>query len=323
MSATPVPVDRARLTRIARAAGRVGVLMGGRSAEREVSLKSGQAVLAALVAAGVEAVAVDWNGGLDLQLLERRFDRVFIALHGRGGEDGEVQALLELLGLPYTGSRMLGCALAMDKYRSKLAWLGAALPTPPYLLVEADARPGALADALGLPLMVKPAREGSSLGVSKVTTVDELPAALAHARGYDELVIAERCIVGGEYTLAIVDGRALPVIKLETPHAFYDYAAKYLVDSTRYLCPCGLDAAAEQAAAELGLAAFAALGGHGWGRVDFMRDLDGRNWLIELNTVPGMTDHSLVPMAARAAGISFGELVLAILGSSFPAGQQP
>lgn len=310
-------LDDARYERVCRDAGTVGVLMGGRSAEREVSLKSGAAVTAALRSAGISAEAIDWNGTLDGQLLDSDYARYFIALHGRGGEDGQVQAVLDLLGKPYTGTRVLGCALSMDKYRTKLAWLGAGLPTPPFVKLERGWRPGQLVDTLGLPLMIKPAREGSSFGVSKVGTADELPAAVAEAERYDSLVIAERCIVGGEYTLAIVAGQALPLIKLETPHDFYDYAAKYLVDTTRYLCPCGLDRAAEQAAAELGLAAFASVAGHGWGRVDFMRDADGQNWLIELNTVPGMTDHSLVPMAAREAGMSFEELVVTILASSF------
>lgn len=310
----------AEFERVRREAGKVGVLMGGLSAEREVSLRSGAAVTAALRQAGIAATAIDWNGRLDSQLLEDDCDRYFIALHGRGGEDGQVQAVLDLLGKPYTGTRVLGCALSMDKYRTKLAWLGAGLPTPPYVRLAPGWRAGAVADELGLPLMVKPAREGSSLGVSKVTAVDELPAAVATASSFDPLVLAERCIVGGEYTLSIVAGHALPIIKLETPHAFYDYAAKYLVDTTRYLCPCGLSVDEERAAATLGLAAFAAVGGHGWGRVDFMRDAAGCNWLIEINTVPGMTDHSLVPMAAQAAGLSFAELVVTILASSFAEG---
>ncbi len=309
--------DTASFARVCREAGRVGVLMGGSSAEREVSLKSGAAVTAALHEAGISAESIDWNGSLDSQLTNGDFDRYFIALHGRGGEDGQVQAVLDLLGKPYTGTRVLGCALSMDKYRSKLAWLGAGLPTPPFVKIERGWHPGAVVDALGLPLMIKPAREGSSLGVSKVDAADELAAAVAEAERYDSLVIAERCIIGGEYTLSIVAGQALPVIKLETPHAFYDYAAKYLVDTTRYLCPCGLDAQAERAAADLGLEAFTTLAGYGWGRVDFMRDSAGQNWLIELNTVPGMTDHSLVPMAAREAGMSFPELVVTILASSF------
>jgi len=318
-----LPPSAADLAAIAHRAGRVAVLLGGRSGEREVSLKSGAAVLAALRGAGVDATPIDWNGGLDAALLDGRFDRAFIVLHGRGGEDGQVQALLDLIGLPYTGTGVLGCALAMDKYRTKLAWLGAGLPTPPFRRIAADSDGAELIEALGLPLMIKPGREGSSLGVSKVTRAEELPAALVHARGYDDLVIAERCIVGGEYTVAVLHGGTLPAIKLETPHAFYDYAAKYLTDDTRYLCPCGLDARAEAAAAATALAAFDAVGASGWGRIDFMRDEAGQVWLIEANLVPGMTDHSLVPMAAAAAGLSFADLCLAILGTSFHAGREP
>jgi D-alanine-D-alanine ligase len=304
---------------VRRDAGRVGVLMGGSAAERDISLRSGRAVTAALVNGGIDATAIDWGGRLDRQLLDYDYDRYFIALHGRGGEDGQIQAALDLLGKPYTGTRVLGCALAMDKYRTKLAWSGAGLPTPPCVVVTHDWDAKTLLDVIGLPLMIKPAREGSSIGISKVTRADQLSEAVALARSYDELVIAERYIDGDEYTLSIAAGQALPIIKLETPHEFYDYAAKYSADSTRYLCPCGLDLADEQAAAALALHAFNVSAGHGWGRIDFMRDRAGRNWLIELNTVPGMTDHSLVPMAARQAGFSFEDLVLMILASSFPA----
>ncbi|MEQ8233081.1 MAG: D-alanine--D-alanine ligase [Gammaproteobacteria bacterium] len=301
---------------VVRAAGRVGVLMGGTSAEREISLKSGAAVTAALLAAGVDARAIDWQGALDATLLDADVDRFFIALHGRGGEDGQLQAVLELVGKPYTGSGVLGCALAMDKSRAKLAWLGAGLPTPPFEVVGGATDAAELLARLGSPLFVKPAREGSSIGVSKVDDAAALGAAIAAARHYDDDVIVEQAIDGGEYTLSIVDGRALPVIKLETARAFYDYQAKYVDDDTRYLCPCGLPEAEEAELAAIGLRAFAVLGARGWGRVDFMRDRAGRNWLIELNTVPGMTDHSLVPMAARAAGMSFEDLVVAILAAS-------
>jgi D-alanine-D-alanine ligase len=309
-------LDRGQLEAMAHAAGRVGVLMGGRSGEREVSLKSGLAVTAALCNAGVDATALDWAGTLDALLAYRAYDRFFIALHGRGGEDGQVQAALELLGLPYTGTGVAGCALAMDKYRSKLAWLGAGLPTPDFYVVDAASDAPSIIAALGLPLVVKPAREGSSLGVSKVKRAEDFAAAVNAARAFDPLVLAERFVDGDEYTLAIVAGQTLPIIRLETPHEFYDYAAKYLVDTTSYICPCGLSAADEAAAAALGLRAFEALDGGGWGRIDFMRDRQGRWWLIELNTVPGMTDHSLVPMAARHAGWSFEDLVVAILASS-------
>ena len=307
---------RRQLAEMVRVAGRVGVLMGGRSGEREVSLKSGQAVTTALCKAGIDATALDWAGSLDALLAYRAYDRFFIALHGRGGEDGQVQAALELLGLPYTGTGVTGCAIAMDKYRSKLAWLGAGLPTPDFYVIEPHSDTHAIIAALGLPLIVKPAREGSSLGVSKVKSAQEFAAAVDAARRFDTLVLAERFVAGAEYTLSIVAGQTLPIIRLETPHEFYDYAAKYLVDTTSYICPCGLTQVEEAHAATLGLRAFEALDGCGWGRVDFMRDEQGQLWLIELNTVPGMTDHSLVPMAARQAGWSFEELVVAILISS-------
>ena len=316
-------LDRRQLEQMVREAGRVGVLMGGRSGEREVSLKSGQAVTTALCNAGVDATALDWAGSLDALLQYRAYDRFFVALHGRGGEDGQVQAALDLLGLPYTGTGVAGCAIAMDKYRSKLAWLGAGLPTPDFHVVEPDSDVQAIIADLGLPLVVKPAREGSSLGVAKVKRAQDFTAAVSAARAFDELVLAERFVDGAEYTLAIVAGQTLPIIRLETPHEFYDYAAKYLVDTTSYICPCGLSVTDEAAAAALGLRAFKVLDGSGWGRVDFMHDLQGRLWLIELNTVPGMTDHSLVPMAARQAGWSFEDLVVAILASSRAREAQP
>ncbi len=304
---------------IVAAAGGVAVLMGGPSAEREVSLKSGAAVLAALTRAGVDAWGVDWQGDLMAALAARRPDRAFIALHGRGGEDGQVQGALQIAGIPYTGSGVLGCALSMDKIRSKWIWSTLGLPTPDFVVIDAadtvDAQ--ALVERLGLPLAVKPSREGSSLGVSKVERVEDVLPAIAHARAFDAQILAERWISGGEYTLSIVDGVLLPMIKLETPHTFYDYEAKYLVDTTRYLCPCGLPAELERATAALGLRAFAACGASGWGRVDFMFDRDLKPWLIELNSVPGMTDHSLVPMAAGRHGWPFEQLVLRILRSSF------
>lgn len=306
---------------IAAAAGGVAVLMGGPSAERAVSLKSGAAVLAALTRAGVDAWGIDWQGDLMDALGTRRPDRVFIALHGRGGEDGQVQGALQIAGIPYTGSGVLGCALSMDKIRSKWIWRSLGLPTPDFVVIDADEAvdPDALVARLGLPLVVKPSREGSSIGVSKVERVAELLPAIAHARHFDAQILAERWITGGEYTLSIVDGLALPMIKLETPRQFYDYEAKYQSDDTRYLCPCGLAPAIETATAEIALRAFAALGASGWGRVDFMFDAELRPWLIELNSVPGMTDHSLVPMAAARHGWSFESLVLRILQSSFGA----
>lgn len=304
---------------IVAAAGGVAVMMGGTSAERAVSLKSGAAVLAALQRVGVEAWGIDWQGDLTTAFAARRPARVFIALHGRGGEDGQIQGALQVAGIPYTGSGVLGCALSMDKIRSKWIWHSLGLPTPDFVVIERedDVEPASLVARLGLPLVVKPSREGSSIGVSKVETLAELPAAVALARRHDAQVLAERWITGGEYTLSVVGGIALPMIKLETPRQFYDYEAKYQSDSTRYLCPCGLPAGVEAAAADIALRAFAALGASGWGRVDFMFDTELQPWLIELNSVPGMTDHSLVPMAAARYGWSFEQLVLRILQTSF------
>ncbi|MDT8404323.1 D-alanine--D-alanine ligase [Sulfuriflexus sp.] len=295
--------------------GKVAVLMGGNSAEREVSLHSGQAVLAALRARGVDAYAVDPASDNVHDLPAAGYTRAFIILHGRGGEDGAMQAVLESIGLPYTGSRVLGSALSMDKLRCKWLWQGAGLPTPAWrvLKTEEDAEQ---AGELGLPLMVKPAREGSSIGISKVESVDRLKDAWVFARQYDDSVIAEQFIDGEEYTVTILAGEALPVIRLQTPREFYDYEAKYQSNDTRYLCPCGLAADAEVAMQQLAMQAAEVAAVEGWGRVDLMRDAQGNNWLIEVNTVPGMTDHSLVPMAAQAAGIEFDELVMRILATS-------
>jgi D-alanine-D-alanine ligase len=293
--------------------GKVAVLFGGRSAEREVSLKSGSAVLAALQKSGVDAHAFD-PAQRDLSDLKKeKFERVFIALHGRFGEDGTVQGALELLGIPYTGSGVMASAIAMDKWRTKLIWQAMGLPIPEYEALTAPSDWNALADHLDLPLFIKPANEGSSVGVSKVKTVEQLPLAYAEAAKHDKVVIAESYVSGGEYTVAILNGRALPVIKIEPANEFYDYEAKYLRDDTRYLCPCGLDAKAEAEMQELAQQAFALIGGQGWGRVDFLRGEDGKAYLLEINTSPGMTDHSLVPMAARQAGIDFQQLVLQIL----------
>ena len=296
--------------------GRVAVLMGGDSAEREISLQSGQAVLEALRRSGIEAEAIDPDATVCQRLQEGGFDRVFIALHGRGGEDGQIQGLLERLGLPYTGSGVLGSALAMDKHRSKLVWRAQGLPTPPARLVDEASDPAELAAELGLPLMVKPAREGSSIGASKISRVEELLPAIRAARRLDPLVLAERWITGGEYTVPVLQGRALPMIRLQPAREFYDYVAKYQDEGTRYHCPCGLDEERERELQELALEAYAVLDGSGWGRIDLMLDGEGEPWLIEANTVPGMTSHSLVPMAAKAAGIGFDELVLAILETS-------
>ncbi|MDD4929674.1 MAG: D-alanine--D-alanine ligase [Gallionella sp.] len=296
--------------------GKVAVLSGGRSAEREVSLKSGAAVLAALQKSGVDAHAFD-PALMNLQALaDEGFDRVFIALHGRFGEDGTVQGALELLEIPYTGSGVMASALGMDKWRSKLVWYAGGLPIPDFLLIDENSDVEAVAGQLGFPLFVKPANEGSSVGISKVKCAADLQAAYLAAAKHDKLVIAERFIGGGEYTVAILGERALPVIKIEPANEFYDYEAKYTRDDTRYLCPCGLNAEQEARMQGLALQAFALVGGQGWGRVDFLMSETGKMFVLEVNTSPGMTDHSLVPMAAGKAGISFGELVLQVLGSA-------
>jgi len=296
--------------------GKVAVLFGGRSAEREVSLKSGVAVLAALQRSGVDAHAFD-PAQRDLHnLLDERFDRVFIALHGRYGEDGTVQGALELMGIPYTGSGVMASSIAMDKWRTKMIWQAAGLPIPDFMLINEHSDWDAVVQRLGLPLFVKPANEGSSVGISKVKQVSELKVAYEEAVKHDKLVIAEQFVGGGEYTAAILNGRALPVIKIEPANEFYDYEAKYLRDDTRYLCPCGLSDEQEAEMQTLAQQGFAVIGGQGWGRVDFLRGTDGRAYLLEVNTSPGMTDHSLVPMAAREAGISFEQLVVQVLESA-------
>ena len=293
--------------------GKVAVLLGGKSAERAVSLKSGTMVLNALRARGVNAQPFDpAERGLD-SMLEENYNRVFIALHGRFGEDGTVQGVLEWLGIPYTGSGVLASALAMDKVRSKLLWHAEGLPTPPYEVLTQDADVRAVARRLGVPLMVKPASEGSSLGMSKVRTAAGLDEAYVLAAGYDRVVIAEKFIAGIELTAGILGDEVLPLIKLETPRDFYDYEAKYVADDTRYILPCGLAEKKERALQALCLKAFRTLGCRGWGRVDLMLNRSGRPYLLEVNTSPGMTDHSLVPMAARAAGLSYEELCVRIL----------
>jgi len=296
-----------------RSFGKVAVLFGGKSAEREVSLKSGAAVLAALRRGGVDAHAFD-PAMQNLQALrDEGYERVFIALHGRFGEDGTVQGALELLGIPYTGSGVLASALGMDKWRTKLVWQAASLAIPDYVLLDENSDWDRIVQQLGLPLFVKPANEGSSVGITKVKAVGELRSAYQAAARHDPLVIAESFISGGEYTVAILGEQVLPVIKIEPASEFYDYEAKYFRDDTRYLCPCGLGAAQEAEMQRLAQQAFALIGGQGWGRVDFLMDEAGKPYLLEVNTSPGMTDHSLVPMAARQAGISFEQLVVKIL----------
>jgi len=292
---------------------RVAVLLGGSSAERDVSLKSGALVLAALRGRGVDAHAFDPAEKSLEDLIADRYERVFIALHGRFGEDGTVQGVLEWLGIPYTGSGVLASALAMDKVRTKLLWQGCGIPTPAHELLDARADLKAVASRLGMPLMVKPVNEGSSIGMSKVRAAGGLEEAYALAVNYDRTVMAERFIEGQELTAGILGEEALPLIRLETPRDFYDYEAKYVADDTRYLIPCGLAPARERELQALCLKAFRALGCTGWGRVDLMLDAAGDPWLLEVNTVPGMTDHSLVPMAARAAGLSYEDLCLKIL----------
>ena len=300
--------------------GKVVVLMGGSSAEREISLHSGAAVLQALQAAGIDAHGVDAaDEQLHDTLAQGGFDRAFIALHGRGGEDGIIQGLLESIGLPYTGSDVLGSALGMDKLRTKQVWQSAGLQTPGFAVLASAADVGRVKDGLQYPVIVKPSHEGSSIGITKVDEAAGLMAAWRLAAQYDECVLAEQWVAGVEYTAGILGDEVLPLICLETPNTFYDYAAKYEADTTRYLIPCGLSAAQEVELQAMSLAAFTAVGATGWGRVDFMLDADGHPWLIEVNTIPGLTDHSLVPMAARAAGIDFDRLVCRILDTSLHA----
>jgi D-alanine-D-alanine ligase len=298
--------------------GRVALLMGGDSAEREVSLMTGKAVHEALVARGVEAVPFDPAGRPLGELVAAGFDRAWIALHGPGGEDGALQGALEWLGIPYTGSGVLGSAVGMDKLRTKRLAQAAGVATPPWVELRSAADFDRTVAELGLPLAVKPASQGSSVGMSRVDSVAELPAAWRAAAALDPVVIAERWVTGGgEYTVGILQAEALPAIRIETPRAFYDYQAKYFADDTRYLIPCGLAAPAEAALQEAALATFAATGASGWGRVDFVMGEDGRALLLEINTIPGMTSHSLVPMAAHAAGVGFAELCWRILETSF------
>ncbi len=304
------------MTAVTLDAGRVAVLMGGWSGEREISLQSGAAVLEALQRCGVDAHGIDVDHRIARVLVDGGFDHAFNVLHGRGGEDGVIQGLLEVLELPYTGSGVKASALAMDKVLSKKVWRASGLPAPDYVELTRDSDPAAVVEKLGLPLIVKPVAEGSSLGMSLVHDAADLPDAWQQAAATGGAVFAEQWIEGEEYTVAVLGERALPAIRLETPHAFYDYDAKYQAEDTRYVCPCGLDADEEARLASLALAAFKALGARDWGRVDFMRSHDGDFWLIELNTIPGMTSHSLVPKAAAAAGMGFDELVSDILLTS-------
>jgi D-alanine-D-alanine ligase len=293
--------------------GKVAVLLGGKSAEREVSLKSGGMVLAALKKKGVDAHPFDPKERSLDELSREKFDRAFIALHGRFGEDGTLQGILEWLGIPYTGSGVLASALAMDKLRTKRIWAAEGLPTAPHAVLTRESNLRAVARKLGTPLFVKPASEGSSVGMSKVKRAADLDEAFTLALNYDPVVIAEKFIDGPELTVSILGEQVLPAIRIETPREFYDYQAKYISNDTRYLIPCGLPKAKEKQIQALSLKAFRSLGCRGWGRVDLMLDKRGRPYLLEINTSPGMTDHSLVPMAARAVGISYEDLCVKIL----------
>jgi D-alanine-D-alanine ligase len=295
---------------------KVAVLLGGKSAEREVSLKSGSMVLAALKKKGIDAHPFDPSEKSLEDLVKNKYEKVFIALHGRFGEDGTVQGILEWLGLPYTGSGVLASALAMDKLRTKRLWMAEGLPTAPYAVLGKDTNLRIAARKLGLPLFVKPASEGSSVGMTKVKRAADLDEAFALAVNYDPVVIAERFIDGAELTASILGERVLPIIRIETPREFYDYEAKYIANDTKYLIPSGLPARKETELQSLALKAFQSLGCRGWGRVDLMLDKRGRPYLLEVNTSPGMTDHSLVPMAARAVGISYEDLCVKILESA-------
>ena len=303
------------------ALGKVGVLLGGKSGERDISLMSGKGVLDALISKGVNAHAFDPGQQAITELAAQKFDRVFIALHGRYGEDGTMQGLLEQMNLPYTGSGVLASALAIDKQATKRLWSSFNLATPQFAMLNANSDWQKIIQELGLPIIVKPAREGSSLGLSKVTKLEDLPAAYALAAKLDRDVMAEQCIIGEELTCPIVgDGesaRALPVIRIVAPDSNYDYHNKYFSDDTKYLCPTGLDLALEEKVQELALSAYRALGCKGWGRADVMIDrATNQPYLLEMNTAPGMTSHSLVPMAAKAAGVEYADLVLWLLSKA-------
>lgn len=293
--------------------GKVAVLLGGRSAEREISLQSGQAVLAALRRSGVDAHPFDPAEKPLAALLDERFDRAHIALHGRFGEDGTVQGALELMGIPYTGSGVMASALAMDKWRTKLLWQAVGVSSPRCVLLTAQSDFEQVAQTLGLPLIIKPAREGSTIGLSKIYQTQDMEQAYHQAASHDDLVLAEAFIEGTELTAAILGDKPLPLVRIEVSGDLYDYQAKYFSDETRYYCPCGLPDEQERAIQQQALLAYQTLGCEGWGRVDVIVDRTGGFYFLEVNTSPGMTNHSLVPMAARTAGMEFDELVLKIL----------
>ncbi len=293
--------------------GKVAVLLGGKSAEREVSLMSGTAILEALQRQGVDAHPFDTGKRSLTELATERFDCAFVALHGRYGEDGTIQGALDLMDVPYTGSGVMACALAMDKWRTKLIWRAAGIPTPRFEMLSTETNFVATADSLGLPLIVKPAREGSTIGLTKVSSAKAVASAYHKAVKHDPLVLAEQFVDGPELTASILDDEALPLIRIEAEGGNYDYDAKYFSNETRYFCPSGVDARLEDRVKRISVDAFRILGCKGWGRVDVMIDADGEPWVLEANTVPGMTSHSLVPMAAKVAGLSFDELVIRIL----------
>jgi len=293
--------------------GKVAVLLGGKSAEREVSLDSGTAVLEALVRSGINAEAFDPQERSVTELVN--YDRAFVVLHGRGGEDGQIQGALEWLNIPYTGTGVQGSAIGMDKVKTKQVWQGSELPTAPYRIVTKNSNAQEIVSALDLPLIIKPVHEGSSIGMSKVEKVEDFADAIAKATEHDAVVMAEKWITGREFTIVILNGQALPVIRLQPPEdvAFYDYEAKYQRNDVEYGIPCGLNESEEKELQALALRAFQAVGASGWGRIDAMQDEQGKFWLLEVNTVPGMTSHSLVPKAAAAIGYSFDTLCVAIL----------
>ncbi|MGN7835035.1 D-alanine--D-alanine ligase [Acinetobacter sp. 22323] len=293
--------------------GKVAVLLGGKSAEREVSLDSGTAVLEALLRSGVNAEGFDPQERSITELTA--YDRAFIVLHGRGGEDGQIQGALEWLNIPYTGTGVQGSAIGMDKVKTKQVWQGSELPTASYRIVTKDSNAEEIVAALGLPLIIKPVHEGSSIGMSKVEKIEDFATAIAKATEHDAIVMAEKWITGREFTIVLLNGQALPVIRLQPPEdvAFYDYEAKYNRNDVQYGIPCGLSETEEKELQALALRAFQAVGASGWGRIDAMQDQDGKFWLLEVNTVPGMTSHSLVPKAAAAVGYSFEALCVAIL----------
>lgn len=296
--------------------GKVAVLMGGQSAERDISLKSGQAVLDALLRQGIDAHKVDAGQDVSQQLSNGHFDRAFVVLHGRGGEDGQIQGVLDYLAIPYTGSGLAGAVLSMNKAISKGIWQQLGLPTANFVGVAANDDMAKIVEQTGLPLFIKPVNEGSSIGMSKVDTLAKLGDAIELACEYDDEVIAESWIDGEEYTVGILNGKPLPVIQLKTPNDFYDFEAKYQASTTKYLCPTDLEPERETVCQQLAVEAFNVLKMSGWGRVDFMCDKSGQFYLLEANSIPGMTDHSLVPMAAQHAGIGFDQLVIDILQTS-------